>query len=427
MPASPDGSDGVVAFIILGGWFGSEQVAGLNQNMWPDSSEHSKGVSEMKNNKLVMYLRWCLLAVFTGLITIAAHLHIAKSATRFPSIHAMCPFGGLESLYQAITTGVFITKTTVGTVILFGITLALAIVFRKSFCGLICPFGAIQELFGKIGNKIFRRRLLIPSQIDKPLRYLKYLILVITVFFGWKTSSLWMAPFDPWAAYAHITKGLESVWEEYAGGVIILIITILGSFLYDRFFCKYLCPLGALYGIVGKISPFKVVRNDDICNGCGKCSEVCPVNIDVQRVNEVKSAECINCQICVLNCPKAGALENREGKKTLKPIVIIGLVMALFFGSLMAFEITGIYKFLPEKLKPGESMRLEEVSCGMTINEAATATKTDLKEFYKKFKIPENVSADTTMNKIGKVLPGYDFEKVKEAVLKSGTEEKSEN
>lgn len=381
----------------------------------------------MKINKPVMYLRWILLAVFTLLITMLAHLHIAKSAVRFASIHAMCPFGGLQNLYLLATTGELISKTSAGTVILLGITLLLAVVFRKSFCGLICPFGAIQEFFGKIGKKIFKRQLLIPSYIDKPLRYLKYIILAAGVFLGWKTASLWIAPFDPWAAYAHFTKGLESVWEEYPGGLIILAVTVLASFLYDRFFCKYLCPLGALYGIVGKISPFKVVRNKDACTNCGKCSKACPMNIDVQITDEVKSAECINCQICVFNCPEEGALENRFSTKTLKPIAATVLVMGLFFGPLFALQASGVYKFLPEMPKPGERIGLEEISCGMTINEAATATKTDLKEFYKLFAIPESVPAGTTMNGIRKFAPGYDFEKVKDGVLGSGNKGSHEN
>jgi len=252
----------------------------------------------LKNNKVVMYLRWSLLALFTVLITVSAYLHIANGGGKSPSIHALCPFGGLESLYQIFTTGSFVSKIFAGTMILFVITLVVAILFRRSFCGLICPFGAIQEFFGKIGQKIFKKKFIMPSQIDKPLRYLKYIILLVTVFYAWKTAGLWMSPYDPWSAYAHMSEGLESIWEESAVGLIILLVTILGSLLYDRFFCKYLCPMGALYGIVGKISPFKVVRDENDCISCGKCSKVCPMNIDVQNAKEVKSAECINCQTC---------------------------------------------------------------------------------------------------------------------------------
>ena len=378
----------------------------------------------MKNNKLIKYLRWGLLALFTILVTIAAYLHQVNGGGKSPSIHALCPFGGLESLYQVFTTGSFISKIFAGTMILFGITIVLAILFRRSFCGLICPFGAIQEFFAKIGQKIFKRKFIIPSKIDKPLRYLKYIILIITVFYAWKTAGLWMSPYDPWSAYAHLPEGLVSVWGESAVGLIILGITIIGSLLYDRFFCKYLCPMGALYGIIGKISPFKVVRNENACISCGKCNKVCPMNIDVQHTKEVKSAECINCQTCVLNCPKASALESKEGKKSVKPIVVITLVMVVFFGSIFAFQAADEYKLLPEQIKAGESVTFDEVKGYMTITDAAKATNTELKEFYKKFEIPESVPAETKMKDISKTVSGYEFDKVKETLDSSSDEVK---
>lgn len=363
----------------------------------------------MKTNKLVSYIRWALLALLTVWITVSAYLHISQGGGKSPSIHALCPFGGLESLYQIFATGSFISKIYSGTMILFIITLVLAIVFRRSFCGLICPFGAIQEFFAKIGQLIFRKKFIIPSIIDKPLRYLKYVILVITVYYAWVTAGLWMSPYDPWSAFAHMSEGLSSVWAESAVGLIILIITLLGSILYDRFFCKYLCPMGALYGIIGKLSPFKITRDEHVCIDCGKCKKVCPVNIDVQGVKEVKSAECLNCQICVLNCPKAGALESKEAGKTIKPLMVIVLVIALFFGSIFILQAAGIYNLLPEKPKAGETMDLGEIKGYMTIKEAAEYTKIDLKEFYEKFEIPETVPENTMMKSIKDHVPGYEF------------------
>jgi len=365
---------------------------------------------------MIEYLRWSLLALFVVLVSIAAYLHQVLGGAKSPSIHALCPFGGLESLYTTFTTGGFIEKIFSGTMILFAITLVIALIFRRSFCGLICPFGAIQEFFGKIGQRIFKKRFIMPAKIDKPLRYLKYVILAITVFYAWKTAGLWMAPYDPWSAYAHLPEGLSSVWAESAVGLIILIITVVGSLVYDRFFCKYLCPVGAFYAIVGKASPYRVVRDENKCIDCGLCTKKCPVNIDVQHLKEVKSSECISCQTCVLNCPKEGALKLMQGKRTISPLITIIIVMALFFGSIFAFQAAGIYKLTPDALKAGESIKYDEIKGYMSIEEAAEATKTELKDFYSKFKIPENVPKDTKMKEIQNVSPGYDFDGAKSAL-----------
>lgn len=367
----------------------------------------------LKKNKLISYLRWGLLALFVVLVSIAAYLHQVLGGGKAPSIHALCPFGGLESLYQVFTTGSFISKIFAGTLTLFVITIIISILFRRSFCGLICPFGAIQEFFAKLGQKVFKRKIVMPAIIDKPLRYLKYVVLAVTIFYAWKTAGLWMAPYDPWSAYAHLPEGLESVWKSSAVGLIILVITVLGSLIYDRFFCKYLCPMGALYGMVGKISPFKIVRNENVCINCGICNKGCPMNIDVQHSLKVTTAECMNCQTCVLSCPTAGALNSQLGNRIIKPFTVIALVMVVFFGSISAAQVTGVYNLTVAPIKAGESINYDQVKGYMSIKEAAESTKTELKEFYKKFEIPENVPAETKMKEISKVSPGYDLETVK--------------
>ena len=317
-------------------------------------------------------------------ITVAAYLHIKNGGGESPSIHALCPYGGLESIYKFFAEGSFVSKIFSGTMILFGITILIAIIFRRSFCGVICPFGAIQEFTAKIGQKIFKKKFVVPPKIDRPLRYLKYVILIITIVYAWKTAGLWMAPYDPWSAYAHLPEGISSVWGEATIGFVLLIISLFGSLLYDRFFCKYLCPMGALYGIIGKISPYKVVRDKNICIDCGKCSKVCPMNINVKDIEEVKSAECINCQTCVLNCPKKGALENKEWKKVVKPLTSLVLVITIFLGSIFIFQALGMYDLKPS-VKAGEVIKYSEIKGYMTIEEAAKATNTELKDFYKKY------------------------------------------
>lgn len=141
------------------------------------------------------------------------------------------------------------------------------------------------------------------------------------------------------------------------------------------------------------------------------------MNIDVQHSLKISSAECINCQTCVLNCPKNDALNSYEGQRIIQPLSVIVIVMIVFFGSIFAAQAAGVYELTPGTLKAGgESIGYDEVKGYMSIKEAAESSKTELKEFYKKFKIPANVPAETKMKEISTVSPGYDFENAKESL-----------
>lgn len=367
----------------------------------------------MKRNKVIVLLRWGLLTLYLVLITIAAYLHQVLGGGISPSIHALCPYGGLESLCLLFNTGQYISKIYAGTMILLAITLILTIFFRRSFCGLICPFGAIQEFFAKFGHRLLGQKKIRLTKLDKPLRFLKYAVFAVTIAYAWKTAGLWMAAYDPWSAYAHLPEGLGTVWSKSGVGLILLVLTLLGSPLYDRFFCKYLCPMGAFYGILGKLSPFKIVRNQNSCIECGMCSKICPMDLDVQHSLKITSAECINCQLCVLKCPQEGTLQNKEGNIILKPLTAMVLVMTVFFGSIFTAQAASVYNLKPAQLNPEDSISYQEVKGYMSIKEAAALTKTELKLFYKKFKIPENVSSTTKMKEIENAFPGYQFDLIK--------------
>jgi len=140
-----------------------------------------------------------------------------------------------------------IKRIAASTFILLAATILVAIIFRRSFCGNICAFGALQELFGKLCSKIFRKRPTLTPAIDKPARYLKYAVLLIIVVLSAVTGELIIRPYDPWAAYHHLFS--KELFEEFAIGFFVLIAILLGSIVYDRFFCKYLCPMSAFLPI----------------------------------------------------------------------------------------------------------------------------------------------------------------------------------
>jgi polyferredoxin len=343
----------------------------------------------MENNKLVKSLRYILLAVFLMLITVEAYLHQLLGGGKAPSIHALCPYGALESLYSLIFGGTFIEKIFSGNLILLIITLLIALIFSRSFCGLICPFGALQEFFGIVGKKLFKKRFILPLTIDKPLRYLKYIILVVTIYFAWKTAGLWINPYDPWAAYGHISEGISSLTGEYLIAFILLIVTIVGSLLYDRFFCKYLCPMGAFYGLISKVSPSKIIRNEDAC---------------------------INCQTCILSCPKNNALEFKIKNKSAKPVFVLAFVILLFFGGIGITKLAGIYQTIPSKITSETKITPEEIKGYMTLEEVSKALKIDLNELYKKLNIPDSIPKDTKLKDIKNFIPDFEVEEARETL-----------
>lgn len=365
-------------------------------------------------NKLVKLIRYIISVIILGFVTIEAYLHIAVGGDKYASIHALCPYGALESLYTLIFNGNTIQKVFPGTFIILGLILIISIIFRRSFCGIICPFGTIQELSGLLGSKIFKKTFQIPKKIDKPLRYLKYLVLFTTLFYAWKTAGLWMSPYDPWAAYGHITEGLSSMIGEFLIGSILLLITIIGSMLYDRFFCKYLCPMGAFYGILSKLSIGKLTRNEDSCINCDLCNKNCPVNLKVSEMKIVKSAECINCQSCVLSCPKKDTLQYKVFGKNIKPLYVIILVVTIFFGGITIAKVVNIYNVTPAPITSSTVLTAEEIKGYMTIEQVSTSFKIDLSDLYKKLDLPTTIPKETKLKDVKNFVEGFEVEKVKE-------------
>lgn len=366
------------------------------------------------NKNFIKYLRWVFLGLFLIMVTVESYLHQILGGGVSPSIHALCPYGGLESLYSLISTGTFMQKIFSGTMILLLVTLVLSIIFRRSFCGFICPFGALQEFFGILGKKIFGKKFIMPKKIDKPMRYLKYFVLVLTLYFTWKTATLIIDPYDPWAAYGHITSGFTSLLGEYLVGTIILVLILIGSMLYDRFFCKYLCPMGAVYGIVSKISPSKIVRNENICIDCNLCSKSCPMNIDVANMQEVTSSECISCQNCLISCPKKGALDYKIGKKPFKTATILALVVGLFFIVIVVSKSTGISKVLPEKITAESKINIDDIKGYMTLKDVSIGTKIEISTLYKDLDIPNSIPEDTKLKDVKNFVDGFEVEIAKE-------------
>ncbi len=381
-------------------------------------------------------LRWTILGGLLIFVLSATTLNAMGYAA--PSIHAICPYGGVESLLSFVTFGVFVKKIFLGTFVLFAATMAIAVIFRRSFCGQICAFGGLQEFLGNLGRKIFKKRRQMPVKLDRILRYLKYVVLIVTAGMAWITAELWIIPYDPFNALGHLAD-FNSLITTYLIGFIVLIITLLGSLVYERFFCKYLCPAGALYGIIGKISPYAVRRNDDKCIKCSLCNKACPVNVDVMgakaKNGKVSDIECINCNECVHVCPIKGALSTGFGKRgKIHPIVATLLVATLFFAPILIARSAGSFQILPNKFITGgssgneedheedeDSAGTDEIAAGdikgyMTLKDIADILDMTIDEIYAKLGLADDFPESYTIKTAGQSV-GADFDEFKQRLF----------
>ena len=187
---------------------------------------------------------------------------------------------------------------------------SIAFLFRKAFCSWLCPVGTISEYLWQAGRKIFRRNFRITRWVDIPLRGLKYLLLG---FFVWAVST--MAPQRHRVIHAqpvrdHCRREDAQLLPHAGNGRRDRVgVLVVASLLVQNFWCRYLCPYGALLGLTSFFSPMRIRRNESACIDCAKCAKACPSSLPVDKLITIKSAECTGCLECVAVCPAQGALQ----------------------------------------------------------------------------------------------------------------------
>ncbi|HEY9078281.1 MAG TPA: 4Fe-4S binding protein [Anaerolineaceae bacterium] len=268
-----------------------------------------------------LWMRTALQIFFFVFIALVAINHtLAESGGAIPflssaSLHALCPFGGVVSIYQYATIGTFTQKIHESSFILMIVGFLLAVLFGPVFCGWVCPLGSIQEWIGKIGIKIFKRRRynhFIPIKIDRILRYARYLVLAWVLYMTAITGKLIFSDYDPYFALFNFWTSEVSII-----GLAILGITLGASLFVERPWCKYACPYGAVLGLTNLFRIFRIRRNASTCKLDGACNKICPMNIDVMGSKIVRDHQCISCLKCTSEnvCPVAGTVDFVAGGK----------------------------------------------------------------------------------------------------------------
>jgi polyferredoxin len=200
-------------------------------------------------------------------------------------------------------------------------------------------------MLGNVGEKIFRRKIKMPSFLDYPLRSVKYLLLaflIYTVFFMMNEIALKSFLDSPYNIVADIKMyyffAKISRFSLYVIGILLVL-----SVIFRNFWCRYLCPYGALIGIVSLFSPNKIKRNADTCIDCKLCTKACPSFINVHKVRNVISDECTSCLSCIDVCPVKDALYLKPVmvKKQLNKKIAAGIIISVFLLSTGIAMLTG--------------------------------------------------------------------------------------
>ncbi len=262
--------------------------------------------------------------------------------SRPASVEAFLPISALASLRMFLYSGEYARIHPAGLTILLTAIL-ISLLFRKGFCGWICPVGFISNLLERLGRRI-KLAICLPKWLDIPLRLIKYIGLAFFVYMiFWKMDIESVKSFITSPYNIAVDAKMLSFFLHPSTLTLTVFITIgILSIVVRNFWCKYLCPYGALLGIVACISPVTIKRDESKCIKCKKCKVACPACIDVFNKSTIRSPECYGCLKCISVCPVKDCLHlGLPAQKKLPVWALPVMILCVFFGAWIIAELTG--------------------------------------------------------------------------------------
>ena len=334
-----------------------------------------------------------------------------------PNVDSMCPFGGLETLYSWIKSGAFLRRIAPSSLILFLGTGVITLFAGRVFCGWICPFGAVNEFVSMTARALGIKQFKLSGGIDRAMRIFKYLLLAVILISTWYFGTLTFREYDPWVAWMHLT----SAEDLFTVSSLVLLLTLFAGVFIERFWCRYLCPLGAALGLISKVSFVKVKRDTATCIGCSKCSKKCPMGLAVATETVQKNGECISCGNCESFCPVPDTMSEEAAGKKIRFLTVGLLGLALFASVLTGAKISGHWRTFAPPSNVVTGNPVDGIFAWMTIEEAAKAVGLSASQVIEAGGLPKDTRTDISIKKLGTV----NDEELKEALKNYLKEKKS--
>lgn len=212
----------------------------------------------------------------------------------------------LGDVVTALARGEFSVFAFSAQIITIAAVCIITAIWGRIFCGYLCSFGALQELLFWVSRKFSHRKITVPARMDQALQFLKYLVLVFIAVALWIMALPMDASLSPWGIFGMLISGNLSVMAAAVRtwGFVLLLVFLLGSLLVEHFFCRYFCPLGALFTIISGKRCYKIRRDESVCTHCGLCEKACGMGVQILKKDDVTSGKCIDCMQCLAVCPQ---------------------------------------------------------------------------------------------------------------------------
>ncbi|ETI70604.1 4Fe-4S binding protein [Neobacillus vireti] len=257
------------------------------------------------------------------------------------AVEGFLPISALVALKVWLTSGDFDVIHPAGLTLL-AFFVGAGIIFRKSFCSWICPVGTANELIGWLGRKIFRRNFDMPQWLVWFLTPIKYVLLLFFVAMVIQMDTFSAKSFlvDPYNKVSDVKMLLLFL---NIGGFTLkfVIVVFILSLFFRNFWCRFLCPYGALIGLGSIFRITKIQRNEDTCTNCEMCTKVCPQRLQVHKIEKVNSLNCSACMSCVEACPVKDTLNMTVAHKKVNKWFVPVAFFVLFFVVIGIAKITG--------------------------------------------------------------------------------------